>query len=150
MRGGVGALVKLAGKEFDGEGGFVFRDGEGFRNGIHLRFGEDQARGGVEFLVGKSIDVIALDDAGGLQAGQDERLVEVAQKVAGLGVVSGFFFDENTIHGNGERQSFGKRWMLGRRTVSASGMGNLVNCRRLQRSYWKRHCMIRMLSASTL
>jgi hypothetical protein len=40
-----------------------------------------------------------------------------------LGLVAGFFFDENAIHGSGERQSFGKRWMLGRRTVSASGMG---------------------------
>jgi hypothetical protein len=48
LGGGVGALIELAGQILDGEGGFVFRDGEVAENFIDLWFGEDACGGLVE------------------------------------------------------------------------------------------------------
>ena len=120
LGGGVGALVELAGEILDGEGGFVFRESESAGNIIHLRFGEDVGGGFVEFRLGEAVDVVALDDADVFQAGQAEGFAEVMQEVARLGVVGGFFFNENAVH---QRRGFGKRRMLKNRTARASGMG---------------------------
>jgi len=51
LGGGVGALVELAGEEFDGEGGFVCGEGEFVGSGFDLGLGENEL-GGLGELIG--------------------------------------------------------------------------------------------------
>ena len=92
LRGGVGALVELAGEVFDGEGGLVFAEGEGGGSQVDLGLGEDLADGLVELGVAEAVDVVALDDADGVEAGEPEGFAQVVEEVAGFSVKLGLFF----------------------------------------------------------
>ena len=99
LRGGVGALVELAGEVFDGEGALVFANGKGGGSQIDLGLGEDLADGLVELGVAETVDVVALDDPHCFEAGKPERLAQVGEEVAGFSVKLGLLFDENAVHG---------------------------------------------------
>ena len=59
-------MVELAGEEFDSEGGFVAEDGKLGACGVNLGLGEDEPGGLFEFLVGEAIEIVSLNDAGGI------------------------------------------------------------------------------------
>ena len=63
---GVGALVELAGEKFDSEGGFVAGDGKLGACGLNLGLGEDEPGSLFEFLVGETIEIVSLNNAGGI------------------------------------------------------------------------------------
>ncbi len=77
--------------------------------------------GFVELGIAEAHDVVALDDADVLQAGQAEGFAEVVQQVVRLGTVGGLFFNKNAVH---QRRGLGKRAMLGQPNARASGMEN--------------------------
>ena len=131
LSGGIGALVELPRKVFHGKSSLIFTHGEGGGGLIHLGFREDVGGGFVEFDIREPINVVALDDTDVFQPGQAEGFTEVMQEVARLGIVGGFFFNENTVH---QRRGFGKRRMLKNGTARASGMG------RPQSSVWENAC----------
>jgi len=102
LGGGVGALVELPREELDGEGGLAGGEREGaLGDVVDRRFGEDGRDGLADGGLGGALDVVALEDAEGLQAGQAERVLEVAEEVLGLGPERGFLFDEKAMHGSG-------------------------------------------------
>ena len=84
LGGGVGALVELAGEEFDSEGSFVAGDGKLGACELNLGLGEDEPRGLFEFLVGEAIEIVSLHDAGGIDGIDGEICTEVSDEVSGL------------------------------------------------------------------
>ncbi len=126
LGGGIRALVELSGEKFDGEGGLIFAESEGGENIIHLRLGEDVSGGFVEFGVGESVDIVALEQADVFQTGEAEGFAEVMQEVARPGIVGRLFFNENAVH---QRRGLGKRGMLKGVTARASGMGQPLTSR---------------------
>jgi len=103
LGGGVGALVKLPGKVFDGEFGFAFGEMEVTGDRGDLWFGEDELGRAGELGVVEAIDIIALDDAHCGEACDVEILAKNVGEFLGLGVEFGLFFDENAVHGKRNR-----------------------------------------------
>ena len=66
MGGGVGALVELAGEEFDSEGSFVAGNRKLGACELNLGLGEDEPGGFFELFVGETIEIVSLHDAGGI------------------------------------------------------------------------------------
>ena len=84
LGGGVGALVELAGEEFEGEGGFVGGEGEFGRGGFDLWLGEDELGGFLEFFGAEAIEVVSLDDTGRLDGVDGEIGAEISNEVRGF------------------------------------------------------------------
>ncbi len=99
LRGGVGALVELTRQEFHGEGDFARGQGEGFQmHIIHRRFGEDRRNRLADGFIGSPLDVVALEDAETLQAGEAEGVPEVTEEPFGFGAEGGLLFDKKAFH----------------------------------------------------
>lgn len=98
LGGGIGPLVELAREELDGEGFFGGGQGEFGGRLLNLRLGEDELGGLGEFWVGEAIEIVSLQDAGGLDGVDSEVRAEVGDEMGGLGIEGRNFFDEKTMH----------------------------------------------------
>lgn len=99
LSGRVCSLIELAGEEFYGKGGFVSRSGELRSGGSYLRLGKNELRGICKLICGKSINIIALDDANVFKIVETKVFTEVVKEFSGWGVELRLFFDEDAVHG---------------------------------------------------
>ena len=95
LAGGVGALVKLARQEFDGEDGAI-ACGEFVVGHIDLGLAKDGRHAGAEKLLVDALDVVAVDDPQGLDALDAENFGQLALELLSLDVEPGFLLHVDT------------------------------------------------------
>ena len=92
-------MIELTGKEFNGKGGFIRAKCEHGRRGFDLRFGEDKLSRFGKFLVGQTIEIISLNDAGLFDVFYRKIVAEITDEVSGVVGKRSGFFDEKAMHG---------------------------------------------------
>ena len=95
LAGGVGALVKLAGQEFDGKDGAI-ACGELVIGHVDLGLAKDGRDAGAEELLVDALDVVAVDDPQSLDALNAENLGQLALELLSLDVEPGFLLHVDT------------------------------------------------------
>jgi hypothetical protein len=73
-------------------------EGKFAAGGVDLGLGENEAAGGLELGGVETLEVVALDDAQGLESTELQVDLEVVEEGTGSGVELGFLFDEETVH----------------------------------------------------
>ena len=86
---GVGALVELAGQELDGEHGGAGHVGQLVVGEVDLRLGEHDGPAAVEELLVGALDVVAVEKAQALEAGDAKDTGQLAFELGRLDVKSG-------------------------------------------------------------
>ena len=99
LRGGVGALVELAGQIFNRENSGFFAAGKYvFVNVVHLRFGKNGQKRFAEIFLGEPVDVVALGDTQLGQSREAERFAQVLKDTVCLFTESVFFLNKDAFH----------------------------------------------------
>ena len=65
---------------------------------VHRRFGKDRRDRLADGLVGSPFDVVTLEDAETLQAGEAEGVPEVTEEPFSFGAEGGLLFDKKAFH----------------------------------------------------
>ena len=64
-----------------------------------MRFGEDEPGGFFEFSIREVVEIVSLDQSGGLDGFDGEIATKIGDEVVGFVGERSVFFDEKTVHG---------------------------------------------------